>query len=303
MARYDVILLGSASCDLIFGGMASLPKLGEELWTKEMDMMAGGMINSAAAMSRLGLRTGLAVEIGSDVWGELILSELRKEGVGLEFIRQYPYPYPQVTVVLNHAGDRTFISYSDRRHSKQFTEELVDVVRNSDASIYHITAQPEYANLIADVRKMGKSISLDTVWDEDWLVSDEIRELIRFADMFMPNLKEAQAITGKEDPLEALELLAELAPVVIIKLGEKGAIGKYAGQVYRRTVRSVKQLDATGAGDCFAAGFIYGWLQRRDFGECLEIANFCGSCSVEKVGGYSGAPTLKELELAIPNRK
>ncbi|MBB6674051.1 carbohydrate kinase family protein [Cohnella nanjingensis] len=295
MPRFDVMLFGSACCDLVFSGLPGLPGMGEEAWATGLDLTAGGIVNAAVAMARLDLKVGLAAEAGTDEWSARVLEVLRTERVMLDHVRQYPHPYPQLTVVLNQPGDRTFISYADRRHAESFLGSLPRIAAEADASYFHVTALPEYAGVVAEARKRGKTVSLDAVWDEAWLKSAELRALIRQADIFMPNLKEAQTITGEEEPEAALSRLAEWTPTAVVKLGERGAIAAADGLTIRRSLAAAKPVDSTGAGDCFAAGFLYGRLAGQGLAECLDLGNRCGRRSVGRIGGYAGAPTLQQL--------
>jgi sugar/nucleoside kinase (ribokinase family) len=302
MTKHDVILFGEVCCDLIFSGIPSLPNVGEEIWAKHMELTVGGIMNTAAALSRLDLKVGLSAEMGSDIWGEMIVSKMRSEGVQLDYIQQYAEPYPQVTVVLNYRNDRSFISYSSDWNAATYERHLYEVVQTSDARIYHFSADKKYKHLIAEAKKLQKTVSLDTSWNEEWLKSAEIRQLISMSDIFMPNVKEARMITGKDDPFEALEELSKMVSVVVIKMGEQGAIGKANGITYTAEAIQTAAVDTTGAGDCFAAGFLYGWLQQKNIYDCLRIANYCGSQCVQSVGGFTNAPTLKEVMEYTYNR-
>lgn len=295
MDKHDVIFIGSACCDLIFNGLPSLPKLGEEIWAKHLELTVGGMMNSAAAAARLGMNVGLAVESGDDLWGDMILAKMKEEGIDLRFVHRHAEPYPQITVALNYREDRSFVSYADQRNFDLHLRHLHHVVQSSDSRVYHFSAQKQYFDLIRAARRLGKTISLDTSWDEDWLQSSELKEMIRLADIFIPNLKEAQLITGRQHPDEALADLSALCPVTVIKLGEQGAICRANGERYAAEAEAAQVVDSTGAGDCFAAGFLYGWLKRKPMEECLRIANYCGGKCVESMGGYTGAPTLEQL--------
>ena len=298
--QHDVIVVGGTCCDLIFSGLPSMPRLGEEVWAEGMELTVGGMMNTAAALSRLGLKVGLISETGTDIWGNIIAEKMREEGVDPQFLQVHQGPYPQITVAINYQNDRSFVSYAAKHRQDAYKEHLTRMVRQSEARIYHFSAQREYIEAIREAKKLNKRISLDVAWDEDWLKNPELRSIIGLADIFLPNWKEAEVITGKSDPYEALEELAQLAPVVVVKMGERGAICKAGGKVYSTEAFAANVVDSTGAGDCFVAGFLYGWLQNRSIEECLKSASYCGSKCVEAVGGYTGVPTLGQLMKDLP---
>ncbi|WP_199617599.1 carbohydrate kinase family protein [Paenibacillus alkalitolerans] len=300
MPKFDSILVGAACCDIIFNELPSMPKPGEEIWAKGLLLTVGGMMNSAASLSRLGKHVGLVTAYGSDLWGDIIESKMLEEGVSTALAKKFPGPYPQVTVSLNHQDDRAMVSYGDSgKVSDDFKSHLLSVIRNCDAGVYHFSAQRDYSEFIREAKNNNRTVSLDAVWDEEWLKSEGIRNQIRQSDIFLPNLKEAQTITGKQDPYEALELLAEMTPLAVVKLGKEGAIAKFQGQIFHAAGFPADSIDLTGAGDCFIGGFLYGWLNGKPIEQCLIIANYCGSRCVQSIGGYSGAPLEQHVVDAL----
>jgi sugar/nucleoside kinase (ribokinase family) len=301
--KYDVIVMGPTFCDIIFFGLENLPELGKEVWSKGFEITTGGMMNSAVAFSRLGMNVGLATQVGRDLWGDLILSTVKLENISQEFIKILEGAYPNISVAFNYKDDRGFISYTDKRFEKSFIQHIVYVAKHADTKHFHFSTSPEHFDAIKAAKIQGKTISIDTGWDPDWLQSSEIKKQIQLADVFFSNLDEAKRITGEENPFNALEVLSEYAPTVIIKLGRDGAICKSNGEIFVSRGLKVDVVDATGAGDCFAAGFLYGWLEKKTIDECLKIGNYCGARSVTVVGGYSGAPTKQMLEQYMKNEE
>src|SRR5690606_38546623 len=124
-----------------------------------------------------------------------------------------------------------------------------------------------------------------------------IRRALRRVDVFMPNAAEACALTGRREPVEALEVLSRLCRLVVIKDGANGAYAGYGdGHVVHAPAIPIKVVDTTGAGDCFAAGFLKAWLDGRPLAECLRWGNICGGLSATARGGATAAPTLAEVQ-------
>jgi sugar/nucleoside kinase (ribokinase family) len=293
MSKHDVVTIGNVFCDMIFYGLPSWPKVGEEIFTQGLDVNAGGMMNTAASLSRLGLKAGITAPLGNDFWGEFLRSKIKEEGVSEDFIQFLNRPIPMFSVALNYNKDRGFVSFVEEQYKEEFQQHLQEVVQTADTRLFHFPASLEsgHTQTIELAKKRGKLISLDSSWNLELLKSDIMIEQIKLSDVFMPNEVEAAIITGKEDPYEALDILSKLSPTVVIKLGEKGAICKSAGQLYESTALQVNPIDSTGAGDCFVAGFLYGWLNELNLEACLKIGNYCGGLSVGEVGGFKGAPT------------
>ncbi|UCZ52805.1 carbohydrate kinase family protein [Bacillus shivajii] len=301
MSNHDVVVVGTVCCDIIFHGLPSFPKLGEEVWTEGMDVTAGGAINSPAALSRLGINVGIVTPLGKDIWGEIIHSKIKAEGICTDLIYKLDKSLPQVSVAMNYQNDRAFVSYGEKVEVSDFHQHIEKIIRESKAKLFHFYAnsEPGHTEMILEAKRNGKIISLDTGWDPEWLTSERIKEQIALSDIFLPNLSEARLITGKDDKYEALDALAEIVPNVVIKLGEDGAIAYTKGKVYESEAAPQEVVDATGAGDCFIAGYLYGWLNNRSTLECLKLGNYCGGACVTSVGGYTNAPTEAELNVLL----
>ncbi|HIQ05514.1 MAG TPA: hypothetical protein EYH31_07425 [Anaerolineae bacterium] len=114
-------------------------------------------------------------------------------------------------------------------------------------------------------------------------------------DIFLPNEIEALLLTHSRTLEEALPELTQLGPLVVVKRGAKGAIAVNEHGIVEMPAISVQPVDTTGAGDCFNAGFLYGWLQRWPLSQCLRAGNICGGLSTTSPGGSTASPALAEL--------
>jgi sugar/nucleoside kinase (ribokinase family) len=114
-------------------------------------------------------------------------------------------------------------------------------------------------------------------------------------DILFVNEPEACTITGEDDAVAALRALGRSVPFVVVKRGACGASALVEGREYHAPTEPIEVIDATGAGDCFNAGFLYGLHTGRSIEECLRFGNICGGLAVAVPGGYAGAPTEAEL--------
>jgi sugar/nucleoside kinase (ribokinase family) len=150
------------------------------------------------------------------------------------------------------------------------------------------------AELLSSARAAGTTTSLDCGWDprDEW--AGGLDAALAATDVFFPNAVEACRIAGSDDPEEALERLAARVPTVAIKLGEHGAIACRGSLRAVATPPPVAAIDATGAGDSFAAGFVRGLLDGRSLADTLSLAVACGALSTRALGGVDAQPTLDE---------
>ncbi|MGI8329034.1 carbohydrate kinase family protein [Actinomadura scrupuli] len=290
----DVFLSGQIFMDMIFTGLPFLPPPGTELMTKGLGSAPGGVANIAVAMSRLGLRVGLAAAVGDDLFGAYLWRTLsEQEGVDLRWSRQLAgWPTP-VTVSMAYDSDRSMITYAPPPPLP--TTGLVDVPPRARTCFLDIDRPvPEWA---ISLRKQGATVFADLGWDPTEAWSAEVLDRLQHVDVFLPNAVEAMAYTRSSSPEKALDALAERLPVVVVKLGRDGAIAidSTTGERASAGALPVSAVDPTGAGDVFAAGFVFGTLARWPLAQRLKFANLCAGLSVRHLSGSLGAPCWGDI--------
>ena len=124
----------------------------------------------------------------------------------------------------------------------------------------------------------------DTGWSDD-LSIDKYREYLQIADYYVPNQKEALKITGESTVEGAADRLSEFFSYVIIKLDRDGCLLKNKdGISIIPSMKNVEAVDATGAGDAFLSGFIYGLYHDYPVEQCIRFGNVTGGTCVQGVG-------------------
>ncbi len=98
-------------------------------------------------------------------------------------------------------------------------------------------------------------------------------------------LNEEEATTLVQGDVEtALERIGAVCETVVVKLGKKGSLIRHKGETVRAGVQPVEAVDTTGAGDSYAAGFLYGYTRGWDAGRCADLAARVASLTVSQVG-------------------
>jgi sugar/nucleoside kinase (ribokinase family) len=287
--EFDVVLQGTVYFDVVLTGLPSLPSQGTELLAEGMGSCPGGVANLAVAASRLGLRTALASVFGDDVYGDFLWRTLaEQEGVDLSRSRRLTDWHSPVTVSLAVQRDRAMITHS--HPSPIPASELLADLPRAAAGVVHLGDQAEA--WVAEAKHAGMRLFGDVGWDpsQRWsgLVLDQLPDLYAF----LPNSIEAMAYTRTDDPRAALIRLADAVPVVVVTCGGQGSIGIDSATGEEEWVPSlpVNAVDATGAGDVFAAAFVLGCLQDWPLRNRMAFANLCAALSVQQVGGSLAAP-------------
>ncbi|MEP6600156.1 MAG: PfkB family carbohydrate kinase [Actinomycetota bacterium] len=286
---FDVFLQGTVFFDIVLTGLPSLPLRGTESWAEGMGSCPGGIANLAIAASRLGLRTSLSAAFGDDVYGDFMWRTLaEQEDVDLSKSRRFAQWHSPVTVSLAVQRDRAMITHS--HPAPVPLAELARTVPHAAAGVVHVDETPQ--PWLAEARQHGMLLFGDVGWDPTQRWSTEL--LSRLADFhaFLPNSNEAMAYTRTDDPRAALLRLAEAVPVAVVTCGGQGsiAIDSTTGEEEWVPSLPVNAVDATGAGDVFAAAFVLSTLRAWPLRHRLAFANLCAALSVQQVGGSLAAP-------------
>ena len=263
--------------------------------------MGGSSCIFACQAAKLGLRTAGIGTIGNDSFGEFVQNKLQESGVKVDYIKTDDKIKTGVSVILRSGGDRAIVTYlgtNDAVSSADFNEDILKNSRHLHIGSYYLmkSLQPYYKDIVIKAKEYGMSISMDTNWDPDEKWDGGIWDVLEYVDIFLPNEKEALAITRKNNVDRAMDALSEIVPVVVLKLGKEGTRAYNCGQRYNTSSIDVNVVDAVGAGDSFDAGFVYGFLSGYDIEKCLKIACICGSLNTRAAGGTAAQPDLAELE-------
>jgi sugar/nucleoside kinase (ribokinase family) len=301
--RYDVLLVGDYWYDLIFTDLPRLPELGRELYAGGFDNVPGGAFINAVALHRLGLRVGWAADFGDDPFSRLVLEAARREGLDEALFQHHARPYRRITVAASFPGDRAFLSYGDPGPKLSAPLKALARVSARVVMVPGLIYGPLFDSTHLLVRAKGMKIAMDCHLTDRTLADPAIRRALGHVDVFMPNANEARCLTGKPTTLEALHVLGEHCPLVVVKDGAQGAYALRRGEpVAHAPALPVQVVDTTGAGDCFAAGFLRAWLDERPLEECLRWGNICGGLSTTARGGATAAPTLAQVQQHLQRR-
>ena len=211
-----------------------------------------------------------------------------------------------ITVVVNYAGDRAFISYLPPRAQTESREHerWLEVLRRERPTWCYLHAHRGMAGLIREARDLGIRVAVDVGLNE--IASDPAAVLAcaRLADVFLPNAEELLRLTGAASLAAAIDTAASWGSPVVVKLGANGAMvagqpGMAGPTEVTEGVRQVRVRDRTGAGDAFAGALIGALCRGASITEAVAVGNAAGSDAVSRLGAV-GEVDVEGLSLAAP---
>lgn len=253
--------------------------------------LGGNAANVAIGGVRLGLKTGLVSTVGKDQTGMMISDELKKEKVDT-FIDFDSKARTRYSIVLNYKTDRTILSYSDKKNyvwPEPFPET---------EWIYYTGLSDGYEKLqskLVDYLNKHRSVRL-ALNPGSYMIKytlEDLRAMIKRADLLIVNMQEAEKILGttlkKEKSVEALisQLAARGAKEVTITDGGNGAWAGDANEAWHLDAYPVTVVAKTGAGDAFSAGY----LAARQYGHDISHALAWGIANSSNVVAAHGPHT------------
>ena len=281
-----VLCIAESCCDLVFGGLSKLPAPGEEIFGSHFSVQPGGGANTAVLLARSGVPTAFWTLLADDFAGRMVRSALQRYGVQLAAHGQKTERTP-VSAVLSTKEDRAFASLSS-------TAELIGDLDVLDRAIGETEIVHTYLGycdvypIAALCARHGSLLSVDTSFCDARTTLFET--VLPHVDWWKGNESEAMRLTGASNAEDALDAIANrVRRGAVVTCGARGSIGKERGGTILKqaAIPSGPFLDACGAGDAFAAGFLHALAR----GESLERGMLRGALlSGRVVAAYGGCP-------------
>jgi 5-dehydro-2-deoxygluconokinase len=326
MANYhtDVITMGRSSIDLYSQNIGAAF---EDI--KGFDAYVGGSpLNIAVGCSRLGMNAALLTAVGEDKVGDFILNFLRKEKVNTDYIPQLKHARTSAVVLGIEPPDRfPLVYYRDNCADNQLTVDHVDKANIAGSRLLEISGtalnQEPARSAVFHAVELASQNNVPVLLDLDFR-ADQWKDIRSFGLMIrsiLPKTKIAigteeeilatmlhssDQVTIKDQQISAPEISGDLEAAIegILKLGVETLIVKSgADGVTIRKADGTKQkvpgfpvevLNVLGAGDAFASGFIYGYLQGWDLYKACRMGNASGAQVVLQPGCANFMPTLEQ---------
>lgn len=282
--KVDVVCVGDPFLDLIFRGLPSFPAPGEERLAKTLVVVPGGMANVAYALGRLDLSAAVCAPMGQDPAGRFLAGLMAEAGI--PWVGRMAEATP-VTVALPADGDRALVTV--------MPEPTVDL---------ETLAGIEARAIVVDLPSAGRLSSLAVrpwvyavVGDpEVAILTGRLPASLHDIRAFVLNQREALGLTGLTDVRAAARHLADLGTTVVVTRGSDGAMAvEPDGRTVEVPARIADVADPTGAGDLFAAAYVWADLAGHLLEERLRLATGYASLSLERASDRQKGITRAEF--------
>jgi ribokinase len=277
----DLACAEPAFLDLTMTGLDKIPGPGEERLATDFLRSPGGGAITAVGAARLGLSSALVSPLGDDAVGILLRSLLADDGVRWSgrLVDRSP-----VTVIMPSGGDRAMATFDPGEGVT--AAELASVEpRAVVLSIPRLPLAPAGARVYVSIGDV----------DARALAGSELPRELSTARALLVNAREARLLTGASDLETAAAQLATITPVAIVTLGADGALAAGAEGTARVPGVAVEAVDTTGAGDLFAAAYVWADHWGAALTERLRWSVLYASLSVRVATAVAGAVTLRAL--------
>lgn len=303
-----ILVAGELNVDFVLQNYQSFPALGREVLVEDVSLTLGSASAiCASGLAKLGNAVVFVGKLGCDSWGDLCLKSLTNLAIDCAQVIRDAAIKTGVTVSITSRSDRALVTYPGsiaELRAGDIRDEDLRKCRHLHVSSFYLqrALRPGLKSLFARAHGLGLTTSLDPGFDPEEKWSEDLLDVLREVDVFLPNETELVAITRRPDREAALRSIENGRTLTIAKLGEDGCLALCDGSLVSIPAFPVISLDTTGAGDSFNAGFLHAWLRGKEQGKergeqlagAMRFAAACGALSTLQSGGTTGQPTEEQ---------
>ena len=262
------------------------------------EISGGSAANTLAGLAALGANCAFIGQVAHDQLGEVFTHDIRAAGIAFATPARAPEPpTARCLIFVSPDGQRTMNTYLGASQFLPAGALDLEVIR--DAAVLYLEGylwdpeEPRKAMraAIGAARDAGRKVAFTL--SDGFVIArhgDDFRALIDAGqiDILFANEHELAALTGIEDFEAGVAQLAPKLPTLVVTRGEHGATAVCGGQRADVPAAPVdKVVDTTGAGDLFAAGYLFGHVRGRAPADCLKLG---AVCAAEIISHYGARP-------------
>ncbi len=313
MTNIEVVGLGALNIDHLYK-VERILEDGETVVNESKSFPGGSAANTIYGLAKLGVSTGFTGVVGDDTEGKMLVQDFRKAGVDISQIRVKPGAKTGSVICLSDILGRRSLYVAPGANNLLAEDDLNSTYINQ-AGMLHISsfADDRQFNILLDLMdKLDSSTRLSFAPGALYAAKglEALAPILNRTRILFINHNEIKQLTGKDIADGAQSCLDQGCSIIAVTLGKGQRLRLKQGTVtaigYIRDAETeyilqpsnqglASPADTTGAGDAFAAGFLYGLLNGKDLAECGRLGDIVAQFSISKIGAREGLPTLDQL--------
>ena len=247
----------------------------------------GSVCNTMRAMACLGAEVGYIGKVGTDTIGTFYENAIRKAGVMPHIVRTDGISGCS-TILISPDGERSMATFLGPAATLSATEISDRILRDYDCLYiegYLIANEALFLPVLQRAKKAGLKIALDL---SNFNIVNGFKDLLsevipQYVHILFSNESEATAYTGLKAE-DAVQKISEQTDVSIVTVGKKGAWAGSGGECIHVPSTGSNPIDTTGAGDNFAAGFLYGLTKDASLTQAAQIGSLLAGYVIKTIG-------------------
>jgi len=262
----------------------------------------GSAANTINGLANLGMETAFVGKVGNDELGNFFRSDMQKAGISPQLLLGKASTGTALALV-SPDSERTFavnLGAAIEMTAEDITTSLFEGYNYFHIEGYLVQNHSLIEKALKVAKASGLKVSLDLAsYNVVESNLDFLQRMVKeYVDIVFANEEEAKAFTQKL-PEEALDMLAEIAEIAVVKIGAKGSLIKKGNDKYSVGVVKANAIDTTGAGDLYASGFLYGLSKNLPLDTCGRIGAVLSGKVIEVMGPKMDEETWKMLKVNI----
>lgn len=273
------------------------------------EVSGGSAANTLAGLAALGAKCGFVGQVAQDQLGEVFTHDIRAAGIRFSVpARAGDPPTARCLIFVTPDGQRTMNTFLGASH--YLPAAALDETAIADAAVLYLEGylwdpqEPRAAmrKAISAARRAGRKIAFTP--SEIFVIDRHRADFLSLIDageidVLFCNEHEMAALTGETDFEAGLAQLAPKIPVLVATRGADGAVAIADGERAQVGAEPIeKVVDTTGAGDLFAAGFLFGHVRGMKVADCLRLGAICAS----EIISHYGARPEQDLKALVAER-
>lgn len=275
---------------------------GETAGFEKSQSSGGSAANTIHGLASLGAPAGYIGKVSNDEFGEFFSNDMKANGIE-PFMLKSNTDTGRAIALVSPDSERTFATYlgaAVELSDSDLTSEQFKNYKYLHIEGYLVLNHALMIKAAELAKANNMKISIDMASFN--VVEDNLEFLKEYVknnvDIIFANEEEAKAFTGKE-PKEALDEIAEMCEIAVVKVGSKGSMVKNHDKIYMIDPIKANSVDTTGAGDLYASGFLYGLVNNMPLDKCGNIGSLCAGNVIQVIGSKMNNDTWNSIKQNI----